>query len=382
MNKIYKVIWSKARNCYVVVSELAKRNGKCSSSLNKKIIAAFLAAGMTMAATVSVEASAVGVDPNSTAKNLITRGTASGANSVAVGDNAIAKGGQAIAVGNAATTGRNATEAEARIGAYNALQQTIKNDAAFANETAVQNATTYAALRTSLMNVANNASSTAAAKTAANSYITQLNDRVTTLQGQAPISDYAIAVGNKATAGGTSTIAVGNTATALKEDGTAANNAIAVGNGSKAKNTNAIAIGQSSGTFSQYGLSDRITSGAWGQHDIAIGTDAAAHGERKDPTDGSTLSSILDGGGYFTEGGSGYAIAVGYRAQALRQYAIAVGEQAMATGDNATAIGHGARALTQGSITIGGEGNGTAGVQLGRYPARSPQYRFGCFGYN
>lgn len=28
MNKIYKVIWSRVRNCYVVVSELAKRAGK------------------------------------------------------------------------------------------------------------------------------------------------------------------------------------------------------------------------------------------------------------------------------------------------------------------------------------------------------------------
>ena len=28
MNKIYKVIWSKAKNCYVVASELAKRSGK------------------------------------------------------------------------------------------------------------------------------------------------------------------------------------------------------------------------------------------------------------------------------------------------------------------------------------------------------------------
>ena len=43
MNKIYKVIWSKAKNCYVVASELAKRNGKSSSSLNKKLIAAMLA---------------------------------------------------------------------------------------------------------------------------------------------------------------------------------------------------------------------------------------------------------------------------------------------------------------------------------------------------
>lgn len=32
MNKIYKVIWSKAKNCYVVASELAKRNSKSPGS--------------------------------------------------------------------------------------------------------------------------------------------------------------------------------------------------------------------------------------------------------------------------------------------------------------------------------------------------------------
>ena len=30
MNKVYKIIWSKTRDCYVVVSELAKRNAKGS----------------------------------------------------------------------------------------------------------------------------------------------------------------------------------------------------------------------------------------------------------------------------------------------------------------------------------------------------------------
>ena len=34
MNKIYKVIWSKVRNCYVAVSEIAKRNGKSCTSMN------------------------------------------------------------------------------------------------------------------------------------------------------------------------------------------------------------------------------------------------------------------------------------------------------------------------------------------------------------
>lgn len=34
MNKISKVIWSKVRNCYVAVSEIAKRNGKSCTSVN------------------------------------------------------------------------------------------------------------------------------------------------------------------------------------------------------------------------------------------------------------------------------------------------------------------------------------------------------------
>jgi hypothetical protein len=32
MNKIYKVIWSKVKNCYVVVSEIARNHGKEHSS--------------------------------------------------------------------------------------------------------------------------------------------------------------------------------------------------------------------------------------------------------------------------------------------------------------------------------------------------------------
>lgn len=35
MNKVYKVIWSKAKNCYVVVSELAKNHTKSASSKHR-----------------------------------------------------------------------------------------------------------------------------------------------------------------------------------------------------------------------------------------------------------------------------------------------------------------------------------------------------------
>ena len=44
MNKIFKVIWSKARNCYVVVSELAKSHDdghvRRSRSVPKKLLQA------------------------------------------------------------------------------------------------------------------------------------------------------------------------------------------------------------------------------------------------------------------------------------------------------------------------------------------------------
>ena len=47
MNKIYKVIWSKAKNCYVVASELAKRSGKSAQkAIVGAIITGILSVGM------------------------------------------------------------------------------------------------------------------------------------------------------------------------------------------------------------------------------------------------------------------------------------------------------------------------------------------------
>ena len=46
MNKIYKVIWSKVRNCYVAVSEIAKRNGKGTLRSEKTAAPGALFTGM------------------------------------------------------------------------------------------------------------------------------------------------------------------------------------------------------------------------------------------------------------------------------------------------------------------------------------------------
>lgn len=42
MNKIYKLIWNKAKNCWVVASELAKGHGKNKSKSRKSVLAVFV----------------------------------------------------------------------------------------------------------------------------------------------------------------------------------------------------------------------------------------------------------------------------------------------------------------------------------------------------
>ena len=46
MNKIYKVVWNKARNCYVVASEFAKNHQTGSSRIKAASVAAVMAATM------------------------------------------------------------------------------------------------------------------------------------------------------------------------------------------------------------------------------------------------------------------------------------------------------------------------------------------------
>ncbi len=61
MNKIYKVIWSKVRNCYVAVSEIAKRNGKSCTSVNCGAKANRGHAGVALAIALSLSMTGGGV---------------------------------------------------------------------------------------------------------------------------------------------------------------------------------------------------------------------------------------------------------------------------------------------------------------------------------
>ena len=126
MNKIFKVVWSKTKECYVVVSEVAKNNGG-----KKKALASVLAglamvaatAGTPVHADVGLGGSSVNISPNGTYngsnsvtpnsivvgyQNRTTGGSGNGhviygANNVANQDSSMALGNQNVATGPAAS---------------------------------------------------------------------------------------------------------------------------------------------------------------------------------------------------------------------------------------------------------------------------------------
>ena len=114
MNKIYKVVWNKARNCYVVVSEFAK-NHSTSSVSKKSASAVLLAVTVLLSGGVSVYADnlapdisriEIGEGATATGQNGVAIGSkteASGLDSIAIGGNTKATGTDSIAIGDDTT---------------------------------------------------------------------------------------------------------------------------------------------------------------------------------------------------------------------------------------------------------------------------------------
>ena len=104
MNKVFKVIWSEARNAYVVVSEIAKNHGSKSCS-TKKLLAMLIATGVMTCASVA-PAMAANLAPTETKIEIGEDASASGEGSVAIGQKAVASNLVAIAIGrDAAASG-------------------------------------------------------------------------------------------------------------------------------------------------------------------------------------------------------------------------------------------------------------------------------------
>lgn len=94
MNQIYKVIWSRVKRCYVVVSEIAGSNGKNGGVASKKESLPFHAFLCALALTGCLM-------PSVAEANTVhgPGASATGGDSVAIGDSAKATAGHATAVG-------------------------------------------------------------------------------------------------------------------------------------------------------------------------------------------------------------------------------------------------------------------------------------------
>lgn len=110
MNKVFKVIWSEARNAYVVVSEMAKSHGTKSCS-TKKLLAMLIATGVMTCASMA-PAMADNPAPNDT-KIEVGKGASAVEKSVAIGNGASvvagSNGSSGVALGNKAHAGYKGT---------------------------------------------------------------------------------------------------------------------------------------------------------------------------------------------------------------------------------------------------------------------------------
>ena len=327
MNKIFKVVWNKSKNCYVVVSEFAKNN-----SGKKKIVVAGIFAALAM--TNANVALAVNEVPTST-----------GGASVAFGDSATVTGANAVGLGNSASvTGVNAV----------ALGTNVK-------------ATTSDAV---VIGTA------AKAETAAGGVAIGQNAYSKGLYSNTP----SVAVGKNSIANGGTAIAIGTSAT-VNEVGTSFSQGIAIGGGAlpgqgaTVIGDQAIAIGGNTKAFGHSSIviggddADRMTSTKavytdinTGKATVATVSDAvkALTGYEIKWRDYNNATADHIGITVGTKGQSGNAgIAIGTGADSKNRIAGALNGVNTSAADNnsvtnAIAIGTGAKANRDNSVALGG----------------------------
>ena len=371
MNKIFKVVWSKSKECYVVVSEVAKNNGG-----KKKVLAsvlaglAMLAAGNANAAVTEygLGASATGVDATAYGSDA----KASGNNSVAVGKNAEATQVNAVAVGRLSkATGTSS------------VALGVNNKAQADDTTAVGSSNTIAAIATQASAFGRENTINRPGAFAAGYKNTTNGDRNVAVGSEnTTTGEDSIGIGTKVIAGTGKTIAIGSVASGdgkylqtiargndtinaatgqvnnifalaigngAQADGKAksASGMIAIGQEVKADNNNTIAIGVKTEATGNNGTAVGGYAKAIGTSSAAFGTQAIANG----------IGATAFGPGASAGTGSGAAdgsVAVGRKAAATAAGGVGIGWTASASEKNATAIGFSATASGVQSVAIGG----------------------------
>ena len=331
MNKIFKVVWSKTKECYVVVSEVAKNN-----SGKKKVLASVLAAlAVVGAGAAQVDAASFsGGGGNASADASISIGGGySGSEtkaddkfSIAIGDQAHTIGEASIAQGyKAKTQGRYAValgnmakaQADQATAVGSGATATGQWASAFGYE-ASSNAYYGTAIGAGAKGngsesqaIGRQAETTGTRAVAVGTLAKALNDR-------------AIAIGEYTVADGTNSIAMGKSSKAHSFD------AIAIGHNNNSRTYSAISIGTDNTSDVAYGLTDA-------QFDaLPYDENNLTNPSKTDPRRGVSSTIAI---GRNNLAGNVEAIAIGTETKATKTDAIAIGARAEATGDYALAIG-------------------------------------------
>ena len=385
MNKIFKVIWSKSKQCYVVVSEMAK-----NTTGKKKIIVASILAGLamsTMGPNVMAVSSIPFTDKPSSAlgNGSVKPGTTNG---VAIGNAAYSDSHQSIAIGFRSLAsgtflgGSIKPSVAVGAGAHAEGNNTVaigtvaENRASYGvslgNESKVTSGSDYgiaigyqtqvSAVHSMAIGEKANASATLAIALGANAKATGAYSYTAGFNSESG-GEAAIAVGKSASAGGASAVAVGNGTVATSGDAVAigtssqatGGDSIALGKSANASNGDSIAIGQDT-------VSNQINSVALGKSSQATGGSATALGPQAKAT-GSAAVAI----GLNSEANQSSAVAIGQSSLASGLNAIASGYKSAASGENAAAYGNTAKAVGKNSLALGANTQATVegGVALG-----------------
>ena len=297
MNRIYKVIWNRVKNCYVVVSEIANNRGKINGR-STTCVGTLLCILALVGGTLLPLNTANAVNPAGTGAGVSWgNGTNSGTdqNNVAIGGYAQALGPVSLALG--AHSNSSASYSTAIGGG---TQSTAENATAIGGVAKAQgkNATAIGA------------------KAEAN-------------------GEYATTIGAGAKADNTYAIAIGSLSHATEVS------SLAMGNNSKATNTYAYAIGGSAEAKGRWSIAMGTNAVAEDDASVSIGTWSKA-------TTGQSVAV-----GYLANAKQLGATALGRQTNASAVDATAIGSGSNSTAENGTAIGKSASVSAKNSVAIG-----------------------------
>jgi len=333
MNRIYNVIWSKTKKCYVVVSEIVKSGGGKVKSLHTGKTHARMGAVMAVAALLagvnitSVNAAAIIID------DVNNSGYATGQTGGTSWSYLYNYGnpGNKKALDRSASTGyysKNPLTGVA-IGHNTKIQETQDNT--YYSGVAIGDyAQATGGLAFALGNYAQSTKPSAMALGTAS--LSSGFNSLAMMRQSAATGNFSTAIGTTSWAKGTGSFAMGYSAQAYGDQ------SIAIG----AAEPITVAGSGTEPSASYNGDTNTVTNGA---RSLAFGTKAR--------TSAAAIDSMAFGSNSITDGAN--AVAVGNSANAAATDAFAFGNTAQATGANAIAMGRTAQAKELNAIALGGQ---------------------------